>query len=66
MLTAAFVKFLITVGVIGTFGPGHVEGGFEAIKDKGVKSALENAWDERESYDSGHLKNTLTGNFGND
>jgi hypothetical protein len=47
------------------WGPGVNEGGFQALADKGVKPAFEAAWEERQPYDSGSLKNVL-GNFGND
>ena len=60
-----FVQFLIVLGIIATAGPGHNEGGFKAIQDKGAKAAFEQAWDERKPYDSGSLKNKL-GNFGNE
>lgn len=53
-----FVKFLIFAAIIGVAGPGHNEGGFEAIKDKGAKAALETAWDERDA-------SPLVGNYGN-
>lgn len=54
-----FVQFLIILGMIVVAGPGHIEGGFEAIQEKGVKAALEQAWDEKDS-------STLKGNYGND
>lgn len=50
--------FVILGGIIGVFGPGHVEGGFDAIKEKGVKAAIETAVDEADS-------STLVGNYGN-
>lgn len=46
-----FVQFLIFAAIIGVAGPGHNEGGFQAIQDKGVKAAFEQAWDEREPLD---------------
>lgn len=61
-----FVKFLIFACIIGTAGPGHNEGGFEAIKDKGPKDAIVQAWDERKPYHSGSLELSSTGNFGNE
>ncbi len=60
------VQFLIFTGIILTAGPGHNEGGFKAIEDKGVKAAFEQAWEDRQPYDSGSLKKSKTGNFGND
>jgi hypothetical protein len=60
-----FVKFLIALGAIVTVGPGHNEGGFEAVKEKGVKPALEQSIDESTPYNSGSLRN-YKGNFGNE
>ena len=53
-----FVKFLIFASIIGVAGPGHNEGGFEAIKQKGAKAAIETAIEEADA-------STLTGNYGN-
>lgn len=60
-----FAPFFIFTCWIVAIGPGHIEGGFKAIDDKGLKPALEQAWKERESYDSSSLKGKL-GNYGND
>ncbi len=49
--------FWIFVGIIATAGPGHIEGGFQAIEDKGAKAAIVQAWDEREALDYGSLNN---------
>lgn len=59
------VQFIIFAGMILVAGPGHNEGGFKAIEQKGFKPAVEKAWEDREAYDSGTLKGTL-GNYGND
>lgn len=61
----AILPFLILSGVILAAGPGLNEGGFQALKEHKLK-AFEQAWDERKPYDSGTLKNSKTGNFGND
>ena len=52
------VQFIIFAGIILVAGPGHNEGGFQAIKDKGVKAALSQAWEERDA-------SVLRGNYGN-
>lgn len=52
------VIFLILTGIIVVGGPGHNEGGFKALEDKGAKQALSDAWSERDA-------STLVGNYGN-
>jgi hypothetical protein len=58
------VQFIIAFGIILVGGPGHIEGGIEAVEAKGVKPAVEAAVEQRQPYDSGTLKN-YKGNFGN-
>lgn len=50
-----FVQFLIVAAMITVAGPGHNEGGFQAIKDNGVKSAFEKAWDGKQPLDYSKL-----------
>lgn len=52
------VQFLIFTGIILTAGPGHIEGGFAAIEEKGAKAALEATIEEADA-------SSLTGNYGN-
>lgn len=47
-----FVKFLIIAGFIGVLGPGHNEGGFEAVQEKGPKAAIERAWEQKKDVTS--------------
>ncbi len=54
-----FVPFLIFAGWIFAFGPGHNEGGFDAIEAKGFKPALEQALEEADA-------SSLHGNYGNE
>jgi len=61
-----FVTFVIFTLSIAAWGPGLNEGGIDAIHNQGVSQAFENAWDEREAYDSGSLKKDKLGNWGND
>lgn len=35
-----FVQFFLVVASIATVGPGHIEGGFAAIEQKGFKQAI--------------------------
>ena len=42
-----FLPFLICAGIILTAGPGHLEGGFKAIQDKGAKAAVEQVVKDR-------------------
>ena len=53
-----FAKFLIHALVILAFGPLSNEGGANAIRDKGIKQAVEQAIEEADS-------STLRGNYGN-
>lgn len=53
-----FVPFVILAGIIAVAGPGHNEGGFQAIKDRGFKAAVVQAIDEADA-------STLHGNYGN-
>lgn len=50
-----FPIFVIFSGIIFTAGPGHNEGGFDAIAEKGLKPAIETAIDERELLDYSKL-----------
>jgi len=50
-----FVKFFIFAAIIGTAGPGHNEGGFEAIAEKGAKPAIEAAISQRKPLDYSKL-----------
>lgn len=50
-----FVPFFIFAIWIAAIGPGHNEGGFDAIEAKGLKAALEQAWEEREPLDYSKL-----------
>ena len=46
-----FAVFLIAVSMISVVGPGHIEGGFDAIAEKGPKAALVQAYEERQPFD---------------
>lgn len=52
-----FPFLFIAIGII-VIGPGQIEGGFDAVRAKGLKPALEKAWEERKT-------DNLSGNFGN-
>lgn len=53
------VQFIIFLGIILTAGPGHNEGGFDAVKAKGL-SAFEDAFKAGDVPQADHL-----GNYGN-
>lgn len=49
------VIFMCAMMAIGVTGPGYIEGGFDAINEKGTKEALSTAWKEREPLDYSKL-----------
>ncbi len=51
------VYFLIMSLAAFTVGPLHMEGGADAIKEKGVREAVSVAWAERDPVDYGRLNN---------
>jgi hypothetical protein len=52
-----FVQFLIVVLMIGTVGPGHIEGGFKAVEEKGFKAAAKEAIVQAKPVDYSKLNN---------
>lgn len=53
-----FVQFLIAASAIFVVGPIHIEGGAEAIQQKGLKPSIEMALSQRDV-------SALKGNYGN-